>query len=638
MGMRVRRVVMKNFRGVRAGRVLFDAHALLVGASGVGKSTLCEALELVLGPERMARRQVIDEYDFYAARYQEADGGLPEVRIEVVLTDLASEAQRRFRSHLRLWSAKDGDFVSPAAMPSSSADATTAIKTDVPENRQDGVGEWCLPVVFVGRFNPAEDDFEGGTFFAHPQQVADDLGGELAGLGAGLKPFTREDKRLCGFLYLRAGRTGGRALTFQRGSLLDTIARLESESAGHLWEQTLVGLRNVVLAGASGPFAKMQAEVRTRVERFLRLTSNPNAVDVQVSDLTRDHVREVLRLFLATRPGEYGVPFNRLSTGALNLLVFALLTYIAELKGDDSVIFAMEEPEIALPPHSQRRLIDFVVGRMGQVILTSHSPYVIERFDPDRVVVLARDDTGALTSTPVVLPEGFKLRKYLDNRRQFAEAVLARAVLVVEGATEAVLFRVTADVLDRDPAVVGYEHPDLVGLSFFDAGNDVSVPLYAPVFAAMGKPVFGIHDTPDRPLNADQQAKATQFSRYLVIAHKGVEKLLVAETPIEVQQRFAEAVKSRSDYPADAARTTPLPTTPSDKQVREHVYALLKARKGGNDGYAALLISECRNRSELPTSLSDFLITINTDLCPPTSSPVEPAELTGSGQPTEASQ
>ncbi len=57
-----------------------------------------------------------------------------------------------------------------------------------------------------------------------------------------------------------------------------------------------------------------------------------------------------------------------LGTGAINTLVFALLTRIADLKGRESVIFAMEEPEIALPPHSQRRMTRFVIKEMGQAI------------------------------------------------------------------------------------------------------------------------------------------------------------------------------------------------------------------------------------------------------------------------------
>ena len=41
-------------------------------------------------------------------------------------------------------------------------------------------------------------------------------------------------------------------------------------------------------------------------------------------------------------------------------MVFSLLTFIAELKSN--VIFAMEEPEIAIPPHTQRRIVQFLQG------------------------------------------------------------------------------------------------------------------------------------------------------------------------------------------------------------------------------------------------------------------------------------
>jgi len=50
-------VTLGHFRGVRTGTVLLDGNALLVGSNSVGKSTVCEALDLVLGPERMFRRR-----------------------------------------------------------------------------------------------------------------------------------------------------------------------------------------------------------------------------------------------------------------------------------------------------------------------------------------------------------------------------------------------------------------------------------------------------------------------------------------------------------------------------------------------------------------------------------------------------
>ena len=338
--MQVRRVEITNFRGVRSGRVLLDSHTLLVGGNAVGKSTVCEALDLVLGLERLYRRPVIDEYDFYQKMYR-GDGASPppEVRIEVVLTGLSTEARRRFHAHLRPWSSEANDFAAPA-----DDDAVELV-----------TGDWCLPVLFLGRFEPDEDDFAGNTFFAYPRRPEADFDPEE--LGGGLAPFRRDDKRYCGFLYLRPHRTGNRALSFGRGSLIDTIVRLESDRAGSLWTSALQALEGIDLTETATGFTEIRDEVLTRVRRFLSVPPDSTAIGVHPSDLTREHLREVLRMFITTQPGTYPVPFNRLSTGALNVLVFALLTYIADLRGPDSVIFAMEEPEIALPPYTQRRLV-----------------------------------------------------------------------------------------------------------------------------------------------------------------------------------------------------------------------------------------------------------------------------------------
>ena len=54
--MRVRLLEIDNFRGITKGRVVFQQHTLLVGGNNIGKSTVCEALELVLGLERLYRR------------------------------------------------------------------------------------------------------------------------------------------------------------------------------------------------------------------------------------------------------------------------------------------------------------------------------------------------------------------------------------------------------------------------------------------------------------------------------------------------------------------------------------------------------------------------------------------------------
>src|SRR5260221_14326738 len=106
--MRVRRLKVHNFRGVDEGTVDFSGHTLLVGGNNVGKSTVCEALDLVLGPERLSRRPVVDEQDFFCGRYVAEDGKPPEIQITAALTQISEEAQRRFYPKLRVWDERAG--------------------------------------------------------------------------------------------------------------------------------------------------------------------------------------------------------------------------------------------------------------------------------------------------------------------------------------------------------------------------------------------------------------------------------------------------------------------------------------------------------------------------------------------------
>ena len=55
--------------------------------------------------------------------------------------------------------------------------------------------------------------------------------------------------------------------------------------------------------------------------------------------------------------------------GTINTLVLSLLSMIANIK--ENVIFAMEEPEIALPPHIQKRVISSVIEKSKQALFTS---------------------------------------------------------------------------------------------------------------------------------------------------------------------------------------------------------------------------------------------------------------------------
>lgn len=595
--MRVRLLEIDNFRGITKGRVIFQQHTLLVGGNNIGKSTVCEALELVLGLERLYRRPVIDEHDFSDGAYLDNEGDPREIRVRVVLTDLSDEQLRRFCGHVRRWDDEALSFIDEEQNGLQAAD-------------RDGV-VWALPIIFVGRYDREEDDFIGDTFFDHPLPELDELDeDERASLGSGRTQFNRAHKRLCGFIFLRALRTGSRALSLQRGSLLDTILRLGGEGAAEMWRDALGTLQGLDPAiGEIEQLKVVRANIRTRLAKFVNLAPSENSVGFFVSDLTREHLREVVRLFVATQPSNHSVPFAKQGTGSINLLVFALLTIIADLKEHQSVIFVMEEPEIALPPHTQRRVTKYVVQQMGQSIVTSHSPYVIEQFEPQNVVILSRDGdtvTGAPIDTKHVKP-----KDYRTQRRQFAEAILSRAVFVLEGQTEMVAVYAVSSALEqfRDD----YMHVDLAGVTLFNAGGDRAVPGYAPVFKALGKRVYGMRDKLNAVDAGEAKENIESFDRFWESPEGGIEQLLVKQVPTHVLRSFLDVVVQRDDYPKNHPY---VPEQIFDHDLATLAVKVLKARKGDafGFGYTGMLIEQCQTEADLPAFIRDALLTINKQL------------------------
>ena len=67
--MQISRLTARNFRGIRVASIILPKHSVLIGDNNVGKTTILEAIDLVLGPDRLNRTPCIDEHDFYQGKY-----------------------------------------------------------------------------------------------------------------------------------------------------------------------------------------------------------------------------------------------------------------------------------------------------------------------------------------------------------------------------------------------------------------------------------------------------------------------------------------------------------------------------------------------------------------------------------------
>lgn len=574
--MRVTRLLIRNYRGVKEGVIHFNDHALIVGNNNVGKSTICEALDLVLGPDRLSRNPVIDEHDFYNGTYLPIKDEPVQITIEVTLTKLTDEAKRRFKRHLEFWDWK---------------------RLQIVENIDEGMAEkegneLALRVIFVGKYDSENDEFIGQTFFKHPEV-------EQA-------QFGRDAKRLCGYLYLRALRTGSRALSLEKGSLLDIAMRLKNNDQASLWETTLNTLREFdPQIHKIEAFESILSDVEKQVKNFINL-SEGESLALYPNQLTREHLRKTVAFFSATAPSSKLIPFQRLGTGTINAFVFALLTLIAKLK--TNVIFAMEEPEIALPPHTQRRLVNYVLDNMSQVIITSHSPFVLEQVSPDNLLIIRRSLSGELTGTKVEL-HGLKEKNFRrEFRRQFAEAILGKSVLVVEGETELSLLSAIAESHLSKSGITMRDSLDLLGLTIIEAQGDGSLEKIGNFFKGIGHKAFSFFDKQRNKSPEKIKAIHEAFDQAWEHDHSGIEKLLIKEIPVIAQRRFFnEALLSDWCPPEFVGKST----TINDQEIGEILYDALKHKKG--DGLARRLIGQC-NPSELPETITNLLIKIETQL------------------------
>jgi len=529
--MRIARIKIDNFRGIASSDLLLPAHAVLIGDNNTGKTTILEAIDLVLGPDRLNRTPPIDEHDFYQGQYLKtissdkhpdvepedavdmntiSSSASPRIEIEVTVVDLSSDQKARFGEHVEFWDSGNTKLYTDA-IPAG---------VDSPHILE------ALRVTFRGWYDEEEDDFEGKTYLTRSLED-----------GNSAEPFTKKDKQICGFLYLRSIRTGSRALSLERGSLLDIILRLK-EVRPQMWEDTIKRLSDVSIAGdASLGISPVLESINSALKKYVPKEWGVEP-HLKVSNLTREGLRQVITAFVATGEGIHSAPFYRQGTGTINMLVLAMLSQIAESK--QNVIFAMEEPETAIPPYAQKRIIHEVRKLASQTLFTSHSPYVLEEFPIEETIVLSRNTDSVLSRRLINLPQNIKLKRYRqDFRTRFCEGLLARRVLIAEGATEASVFPAVARRLSElNPE--RYSSLEALGICTIDADGETNIPGMAELYRDIGKRVFAICDKQD---DTNRSAIENQVDLLLMHEEKGIENLVLINSSEDALKRFSSLIE-----------------------------------------------------------------------------------------------
>jgi putative ATP-dependent endonuclease of OLD family len=172
------RLKITNFRGIQSATLFLPKHGVLIGDNNTGKTTIFEALDLVLGVDRLNRQPPVDEHDFFRGKYRiqppaalPAEGVpdpdlanpvatvttpaedvpevAPRIEIEVTVNHLTDEQKGMFGDFVEFWDSSSDEFY-------EAADPGGVDPAHISE---------ALRITFHGWYDEEEDDFEGRTFF-----------------------------------------------------------------------------------------------------------------------------------------------------------------------------------------------------------------------------------------------------------------------------------------------------------------------------------------------------------------------------------------------------------------------------------------------------------------------------------------
>lgn len=415
--MKLSSIRIKNHSRIQDFAVEVRRHAVIVGANNVGKTSVLRLLNLVLGTSTAGLYQALSMEDL-------RDKEQPLV-VELVLTDF-TEAERPF-FHQEITVGEDGVAESLAIQLVCEPDPSDA------------------DAVLIRRWFP-----ESG----HERTP------------------TREQIATFGWRYMRSNRAGSTAMLNGPDSAVRTL--LDATDLGKSRESLVQLLKdfNEQLGGAE-PVEALLARVATHLSRSMPKEVSADDLMVQSTADPDEDVLDNVTMFLKRE--EKPVSLTEQSDGVRQLMAMTLF----DLAQGQANMVAIDEPELHLHPTSQRTIAELLSGEGNQKIIVTHSPYIVQKFEPSEVISL--DHAGRAHQIPTTAYSAVEKQRVSWWSPSLLEALTARYVIAVEGIADRIIVEGVARAkgvdLDRIGAVV---------LELGGAGN------FPHVYKLLGHLGFGV--------------------------------------------------------------------------------------------------------------------------------------------------
>jgi len=156
------------------------------------------------------------------------------------------------------------------------------------------------------------------------------------------------------------------------------------------------------LAGLLAHIKLVDKNLFSKIERTLQALL-PEVQEIVIRPVGKD------AFMLGLREKGFETVLTNISDGTLRLLAF-----ITALNLGDPVV-AFEEPENCVHPYLLETLVDLMRKSDCQVIITTHSPYLLNHIKPEEVVVVEKKDSKTLVKSIETGEEKERVKRMLEE-------------------------------------------------------------------------------------------------------------------------------------------------------------------------------------------------------------------------------
>lgn len=454
---KLKHIQIKNYRSLEGCDIPLDDLTAIVGANGVGKTSLLRGLDLILGdswPSLRSFRIPQDFTSFDASREIEfyVKFGPAYIHRDTLSTEHEVHALRLTCKPYR----KSGRW-------GEAGDLHVDLE---PLNDQ---GE--VPIVATSR----------------PQKGQKPLFGPLR-VGTELREHAR-------ILFIDHRRGLAQHMPYSRGSILGKLfqtARKEFDAEAEF--KTAYDAAMEILR--TERIKEIETTVSETAKRMLGFLGSAGSKNIDIGFGFADPANPFNSLRLQYSDSGLTIPGEELGLGIQSAMVVGVFEAFRKIGGKIGTV-VIEEPEMYLHPQAQRYFYNLLCAMTDdgqcQVVYSTHSPVFadVNRFESLR---LLRKQTSNKSEFSYLRPEklreletaraGYKLGGRFDSSRN--EVLFSSAALLVEGYGDRVAAFIAADKLGIDI--------DAEGISIVDCGGKTGIELVARVCIGLGIPTVILHD------------------------------------------------------------------------------------------------------------------------------------------------